>query len=81
MRVNIETKHGKYLHAKTTRDLLCAEKAQIYNASRARATRVPQQKQCAVSKVLKKGKSIPNERHLKHRGIVQEEYREMIRDL
>ncbi|KAF8220367.1 hypothetical protein L208DRAFT_1416848, partial [Tricholoma matsutake] len=62
-------------------DLLCAEKAQIYNASCARAARVPQQKQREVSKALEIVKSIPYERHLKHRGIVQEECREMIRDL
>src|ERR1700733_10101086 len=48
------------LRAKTTCDLLHAEKAQIYNAARARAARVPQPKQCAVSKALKKVKAIPN---------------------
>jgi hypothetical protein len=69
------------LRAKTTRDLLRAEKAQIYNVSHARAARVPQQKQRAVSKALEKAKAVPNERHLKHKGIVQEESREMIRDL
>ena len=63
------------LRAKTTRDLLRAEKAQIYNAARARlgAARVPQQKQRAVSKALEKAKAIPNERPLKHKGIVKEE--------
>jgi hypothetical protein len=35
----------------------------------------------AVSKALAKAKAIPNERHLKDKGIVQEECREMIRDL
>ena len=69
------------LRAKITRDLLRAEKAQIYHASRARAARVPQQKHRAVSKALEKVKAIPNERHLNHKGIVQEECREMIRDL
>jgi hypothetical protein len=69
------------LRAKTTRDLLRAEKAQIYNAARAKAARVPKQKQHAVAKALEKAKAIPKERYMKKKGVVQEECRGMLRDL
>jgi hypothetical protein len=70
------------LRAKTTRDLLRAEKARIYNAARAMAGRVPQQKARAVTKALEKAQAVvPNERHMKKKGIVQDECWEMLRDL
>jgi hypothetical protein len=69
------------LRAKTTRDLLRAEKARIYNAARANASRVPQQKARAVTKALEKACAAPNERYMKVKGVVQDECREMLRDL
>jgi hypothetical protein len=76
-----QNKTPEALQAKTTRDLLRAEKAHIYNVAHTMASRVPQQKVHAVTKALKKAQAVPNERHMKKKGIVQDECQEMLRDL
>jgi len=59
------------LCAKTTHDLLHAEKAQIYNVAHAKAAQVPKQKQHAVEKALKKAKAIPNKYNTTIRSLPQ----------
>ena len=59
------------LQAKTTRDLLCAEKAHIYNVACANASCVPQQKAHAVTKALQKACTAPNEHYMKVRALCE----------
>jgi predicted metal-binding transcription factor (methanogenesis marker protein 9) len=57
------------------------EKVCIYNVVRAKASCVPQQKACAMTKALKKARATPNEHYMKVKGVVQDKCWEMLRDL
>ena len=45
------------------------------------AGHVPLQKARTVTKALEKAQAVPNERQMKKKGVVQDECREMLRDL
>jgi hypothetical protein len=67
--------------AKTARDLLRLEKHRLIHISRMRASRVPNQKQLAVGRALKKVAAGPGDLYMKEKGVIKEDCREMLREL
>jgi hypothetical protein len=67
--------------AKSTRDILRLEKRQLSHMSRMQSSRVPNQKQLAVARALKKAMAGPGDLYMKENGVIKEECREMLREL
>jgi hypothetical protein len=68
-------------HAKSTRDILCVEKRQLSHISRMQDSRVPNQKQLAVARALKKAMAGPGDLYMKEKGIIKEACQEMLWEL